>query len=89
MNHELNYSVSGLSCGSCVDAISKKLTALGGVEDVRIDLVSGGLSKVVVTGLESIDDAGIREAIDDAGFDVVDVAVEVAVAVNVSTAVSS
>ena len=73
MNHEVSYAVSGLSCSSCVDAITKKLTALQGVEGVRIELVSGGLSTVAVSSFGPIDDEQIREAIDDAGFDVVDV----------------
>lgn len=73
MNHEVSYAVSGLSCSSCVDAITKKLAALQGVEGVRIELVSGGLSTVAVSSVRPIDDEQIREAIDDAGFDVVDV----------------
>ena len=39
MNHEVSYAVSGLSCSSCVDAITKKLTASQGVEGVRIEVV--------------------------------------------------
>ena len=73
MNHEVSYAVSGLSCSSCVDAITKKLSASQGVEGVRIELVSGGLSTVAVSSVRPIDDEQIREAIDDAGFDVVDV----------------
>lgn len=77
MNQVLNYAVTGLSCQSCVDAITKKLCAIDGVVSVAIDLNSGGESIVAIDAQCTVDDAVAREAIDEAGFDVVGVPVTV------------
>lgn len=71
MNDVVKYAVTGLSCTSCVDAITKRLTAVDGVQDVTIELNSGGESIVSITSHPLIDEVVAREVIDDAGFDVV------------------
>ena len=65
--HELRYTVSGMSCAHCIDAITRELTGVAGVANVAVDLDSGN---VTVTG-DSLDDAAIRAAIDEAGYAVV------------------
>ena len=61
------YSVEGMSCGHCVNAITGEVTKLAGIADVAVDLRR---KTVTVTG-ESVDDTAIRGAIDDAGYTVV------------------
>jgi copper chaperone len=61
----LTYSVPAMSCGHCVKAITDEVTQVDGVSDVQIDLET---KLVVVTGPE-LNDAAIREAIVEAGFD--------------------
>jgi copper chaperone len=61
------YSVEGMSCGHCVNAITGEVTKLVGIADVAVDLRR---KTVTVTG-ESVDDTAIREAIDEAGYTVV------------------
>ncbi len=61
------YSVEGMSCGHCINAITGEVTKLTGVADVAVDL---GARTVTVTG-ESVDDTAIRGAIDEAGYTVV------------------
>jgi copper chaperone len=61
------YSVEGMSCGHCINAITGEVTKLTGVADVAVDL---GARTVTVTG-ESVDDTAIRGAIDEAGYSVV------------------
>ena len=58
------YSVPGMSCDHCVNAITDHLRSLDGVEQVSIDLKA---KTVFVVGG---DDATILAAIDEAGYDV-------------------
>ena len=63
---ELNYSVPGVSCQHCVGAVTEEVEQVPGVESVVVDLDS---KRVKVKGT-SIDDAAVRAAIDDAGYDI-------------------
>jgi copper chaperone len=58
------YDVPDVSCDHCVSAIEGSVGPLEGVESVTVDLASRTVR--VVGG----DDAEIRAAIDDAGYDV-------------------
>jgi len=59
-----NYSVPGISCGHCKEAIEGEVTKVAGVAVATVDIDA---KTVAVTGG---DDAAIRNAIDEAGFDV-------------------
>ncbi|NLV88356.1 MAG: heavy-metal-associated domain-containing protein [Tissierellia bacterium] len=61
--------VEGMSCGHCEMAVKKAVGALEGVESVVVDL---GAKKVEVEG-ENLNDNLIKEAIEDAGYDVVEI----------------
>jgi copper chaperone len=61
------FPVTGLTCGHCVGAVTSELTALRGVTDVRIDLVSDGTSTLSVTADEILTDAKVAAALDEAG----------------------
>ena len=58
------YSVPGMSCGHCVEAITGEVGKVDGVTDVDVDL-----DTKVVTVAGGDPDA-IVAAIDEAGFDV-------------------
>ncbi len=58
------YSVPGISCDHCKHAIEAEVGAVSGVTDVVVDVESKTVR--VVGG----DDAAIRTAIDEAGYDV-------------------
>ena len=62
----LTYSVPGISCGHCRAAITAEVAKLAGVSDVVVDLEA---KRVTVAG-GGLDDAVIRAAIDEAGYDV-------------------
>jgi copper chaperone len=62
---ELAYTVRGMSCAHCVHAVSTEVEALDGVESVTVDLDA---KRVVVRGAD-LDDAAIRVAIDEAGYE--------------------
>jgi copper ion binding protein len=59
------YSVPGISCGHCKTAIEGEVSKVVGVTAVTVDIEH---KTVNVEG--SADDAAIRAAIDDAGYDV-------------------
>jgi copper chaperone CopZ len=61
---ELTYRVPDLSCGHCERAVSEQISAVAGVQAVEVDLEA----KVVKVRGESLDDASIRAAIDEAGY---------------------
>jgi copper chaperone len=60
------YSVPGISCGHCRTAITGEVTKVAGVSAVDVDLTQ---KAVTVTGAGFNDDA-VRDAIDEAGYDV-------------------
>ena len=58
------YSVLGMTCQHCVNAVTAEVSGVRGVEAVAVDLDA---KTVTVTGG---DDAAIRAAIDEAGYEV-------------------
>ena len=63
---QLTYSVPEVSCEHCRAAITSEVEKVAGVSSVDVDLDA---KRVTVTG-EQLDDAAVRAAIDDAGFDI-------------------
>ena len=62
----LTYSVPGISCGHCRVAITGEVTQVDGVNTVEVDLES----KVVTVTGTGVEDAAVRDAIDEAGYEV-------------------
>ena len=65
MTQTVTYTVPGINCGHCERAVSKELARVAGVESVDVDLAS---KRVTVAGSE-LDDAKLRAAIDEAGYE--------------------
>ena len=63
--NEIAYSVPGVSCDHCRAAIADEVGSLDGVGEVLVDLDA---KRVVVRG-ERLDDAAVRAAIEDAGYE--------------------
>ena len=61
------YTVTGMTCGHCVSAVTEEVTLVPGVTDVDVDLASGRLT---VTSDAPVDDAAVRAAVDEAGYEV-------------------
>ena len=61
------YSVRGMSCGHCAAAVSEEVERVPGVSAVDVDLPNG---RVVVRG-EGFSDDAVRDAVDEAGYEVV------------------
>ncbi|RYV49699.1 heavy-metal-associated domain-containing protein [Pengzhenrongella frigida] len=65
------YTVSGMTCGHCVAAVTEEVMKLDGVTEVQITLVEGGESPVAVTSDAPLTDAAVRAAVDEAGYQLV------------------
>ncbi|TFH71006.1 heavy-metal-associated domain-containing protein [Cellulomonas sp. HD19AZ1] len=62
------FRVDGMTCGNCVKHVTEELTALPGVTDVTVELVTGGASPVTVTSDAPLDDATVAAAVEEAGY---------------------
>lgn len=61
----LIYAVPGMHCAHCEHAVSEELNAVDGVETVGVDLET----KLVTVVGNDLDDAKLRAAIDEAGYE--------------------
>ncbi|HSU48275.1 MAG TPA: cation transporter [Arthrobacter sp.] len=61
-------SVSGMTCGHCVSAVSEELEAIEGVEAVNVDLAAGGISTVTITSTKELSASEMGEAVAEAGY---------------------
>lgn len=62
---ELTYTVSGMSCSHCEAAVREEVSAVAGVDSVKVDLDT----KLVVVRGEGLDDDLLRAAIVEAGYE--------------------
>ena len=60
--------VVGMHCPSCVNAVQLSLTDVDGIDDAKADLDSG-ITKVTLD-TDKVSDADIKEAVEEAGFNV-------------------
>lgn len=61
------YSVTGLTCQHCVNAVSEEVGEIPGVTDAQVELVEGGASRLTVTSDGPIDRGALVAAIAEAG----------------------
>jgi copper chaperone len=61
------YTVTGMSCEHCVNAVTSELSGLDGVSAVTVDLVPGGSSSVTVASHVPLTEAAVSAALDEAG----------------------
>jgi copper chaperone len=66
MTDTKTYSVPGIHCSHCEDAVTREVEAVEGVQSVEVDLTA----KVVTVSGSRLDDSAIRAAIDEAGYEV-------------------
>jgi copper chaperone len=62
---EITYTVPDMSCGHCRAAVTAELEGVAGVEGVDVDLDT----KLVVVRGDELDDAALRAAIVEAGYE--------------------
>ncbi|CAL9558836.1 heavy-metal-associated domain-containing protein [Streptomyces sp. Tu 3180] len=62
------YRVSGMSCGHCEGAVSGEISGIPGVSSVKAIASTG---EVTVVSAAPLDEAAVRAAVDEAGFELV------------------
>jgi len=62
------WTVTGMTCGHCVKAVTDEVSALDGVEAVDVDLETGG---VAVTAATDPTREQMAAAVDEAGYTLV------------------
>ena len=65
MSEQATYTVPGMHCDHCERAVTEELGGVPGVESVAVDLET---KRVTVVG-SGLDDAALRAAIDEAGYE--------------------
>ncbi|MDT0270499.1 cation transporter [Streptomyces sp. DSM 44915] len=65
---EATYTVDGMTCAHCVNAVTSEVSALDGVREVEVDL-AGGL--VRVRSEQPLAEAAVAGAVEEAGYQLV------------------
>ena len=65
MSETLSYSVPAMHCGHCERAVKEEVSAVDGVSEVVVDLDT----KLVTVRGQAFDDAAVRAAIAEAGYE--------------------
>jgi copper chaperone CopZ len=67
MSQTTTYNVPGMTCDHCKRAVTAELSGVEGVTSVDVDLGT----KIVTVNGDSLDDAALRAAIEEAGYEAV------------------
>ena len=67
-------SINGMTCGHCVASVTEELSEVPGVLNVEVILNSGATSKATVVTNTELDDNALRDAVSEAGFELVGIA---------------
>lgn len=59
------YTVTGMTCGHCVASVTEEVQEVPGVVEVDVVLETGQLT---VTSSEPVEDAAVRSAVEEAGY---------------------
>jgi copper chaperone len=65
MSETRTFTVTGMTCGHCVASVTEEVEEVAGVELVEVALGTGTLT---VTSSQPVDDAAVRAAVEEAGY---------------------
>ncbi len=66
MSSTNTYTVAGMTCSHCVNAVTEEVSKIPGVLDVRVDLTTGS---VEVASQQPLDQATVADAVEEAGYE--------------------
>ncbi|GAA1436797.1 heavy-metal-associated domain-containing protein [Microlunatus lacustris] len=69
MSTTATYTVTGMTCSHCVNAVTEEVTGIPGVTDVQVDLGSGALT---ITSAAPVERSAVLAAVDEAGYALAD-----------------
>lgn len=59
------YTVTGMSCGHCENAVREEVSGIAGVTGIEVSADTG---RLVVTSEQPVDDQTVIDAVDEAGY---------------------
>ncbi|WP_288801356.1 heavy-metal-associated domain-containing protein [Corynebacterium dentalis] len=59
------YTVTGMSCGHCENAVREEVSGIAGVTGIEVNADTG---RLVVTSEQPVDDQAVIDAVDEAGY---------------------
>ncbi len=62
-----SFSVTGLSCQSCVNHVTEAISGLAGVQSVSVDLDPTGTSTIHVEAAQPLTDVEVQAALTEEG----------------------
>lgn len=65
MSQTTTYTVTGMTCGHCVSSVTEEVQEIPSVETVEVVLETG---TVTIASAEPIDEATVRAAVEEAGY---------------------
>ena len=74
IDRTVELSINGMTCGHCVASVTEELSEVPGVLNVEVILNSGATSKDTVVTNTELDDNALRDAVSEAGFELVGIA---------------
>ena len=60
-------TVTGMTCGHCVNSVTEELLKIAGVKEVKVDLDSGNVN---ITSENELAQADLTQAIQEAGYEI-------------------
>jgi copper ion binding protein len=69
MSTTTTYTVTGMTCSHCVNAVTDEVTKIPGVVDVQVDLASGAVD---VASTEPLAETDVKAAVEEAGYELAD-----------------
>ncbi|WP_178705091.1 heavy-metal-associated domain-containing protein [uncultured Actinomyces sp.] len=74
IDRTVELSINGMTCGHCVASVTEELSEIPGVLNVEVILNSGATSKATVVTNTELDDNALRDAVSEAGYELVGIA---------------
>lgn len=71
IDRTVELSINGMTCGHCVASVTEELSEVPGVLNVEVILNSGATSKATVVTNTELDDNALRDAVSEAGYELV------------------
>lgn len=66
MSQTGTYTVTGMTCSHCVSSVTEEVQEIPGVGSVDVVLETGA---VTITSAEPIDEAAVKAAVEEAGYE--------------------
>lgn len=74
IDRTVELSINGMTCGHCVASVTEELSEVPGVLNVEVILNSGATSKATIVTNTELDDNALRDAVSEAGYELVGIA---------------